>query len=93
MITISEALLKSADIAEYGDKPLLASLLRCAAAQLIAGDRENALLLSESKRLESENDKLRESIGIVRSRAQELRFDCDKALAKNGPVVMKGKGE
>lgn len=52
MSALSDELRHVADILEAGDKPHWASLMRCAAAQLIAGDEENAMLLEENKRLE-----------------------------------------
>jgi hypothetical protein len=58
MSTLSDELRQAADICEAGDKPHWAKLMRCAAAQLIAGDRENSLLLEELKRIEqNEKDK------------------------------------
>jgi hypothetical protein len=61
MSALSDELRHVADILEAGDKPHWASLMRCAAAQLIAGDEENALLLEENKRLELDLLTLREN--------------------------------
>lgn len=47
MSEIAKELRKIADIAEAGDKPHWASLMRCAAAQLIAGEQEIDYLLEE----------------------------------------------
>jgi hypothetical protein len=65
MSALSDELRQVADILEAGDKPHWASLMRRAAAQLIAGDEEHALLLEENKRLELDLLTLREDCAKV----------------------------
>jgi hypothetical protein len=65
MSALSDELRHMADILEAGDKPHWAALMRCAAAQLIAGDEETALLLEENKRLEFDVLTLREACAKV----------------------------
>lgn len=92
MSAIDDELRSVADIAEAGDKLHWASLMRCAAAQLIAGDRESELLLAESKRLEEENQKLREALARVRESANRILFELAVALAANGLNDLKEGG-
>ena len=73
MSGIAKELRDTADIAEAGNKPHWAKLMRCAAAQLIAGDMENALLLEENKRLE-ESQKVTHGLSAKRD---ECDFSID----------------